>query len=156
MMDETKIATYSNSVSNKQVTEKPAKLMTKSRIKKTLFAIGGIFALILAILGVVIPGLPCTPFALLSAALFAKSSEKLYNKLLSNKILGPRIKNYQRRKGISKAGKIKVIILMWSMVLFSSFVVIRLLPIQITILSAGVIGAIVVWFFVSEGKDPQK
>lgn len=132
------------------------KVTFQHKIKKILFAVGGLLALALAILGIVVPGLPCTPFALLSAALFAKSSERLYNKLLANRILGPRIKNYQRRKGISKSGKIKVIILMWAMVLLSSLVIVPILTIKIIILSAGIVGAFVVWFFVPEGKEPEK
>ncbi|MGI6048825.1 MAG: YbaN family protein [Petrimonas sp.] len=124
-----------------------------NKIKRILFAIGGSLALILAILGIFVPGIPCTPFALLSAALFAKSSEKLYNWLLSNKILGPRIKSYQRRKGISISSKIKVIILMLTMVFISAFVIVKMPAIKFIILSAGLIGAITVWFFVPEGKD---
>ena len=127
----------------------------KSKTKKILFAVAGFAALILAILGIVVPGLPCTPFALLSAAMFAKSSEKLYNKLLRNRILGSRIRNYKRRKGVTKKGKIQVIILMWTMVLISSFLIIKITLIRTIILSAGVIGAMVVWFLVPEGKEPE-
>lgn len=127
--------------------------LEKNKTKRILFGIGGSLSLVLAILGIFVPGIPCTPFALLSAALFAKSSEKLYNWLLSNKILGPRIKNFQRKKGISKGGKVKVIILMWTMVLISSFVIVKAPTIKIIILSAGLLGAITVWFIVPEGKD---
>ncbi len=130
--------------------------VTQSRTRKALYVIAGLVALVLALLGVVVPGLPCTPFALLSAAMFAKSSERLYNYLLNNKLLGPRIKNYQRRKGVTKKGKIQVILLMWIMVSISSFVIIKILPIRIIILSAGAIGTIVVWFFVPEGKEPEE
>lgn len=138
----------------KEITVVEAKKeLEKNRSKRILLAVGGSFALVLALLGIFIPGIPCTPFALLSAALFAKSSEKLYNWLLGNKILGPRIKNYQRRKGISKSGKIKVIILMGTMVLISSLVIIKVFTIKVIILFAGLVGAIVVWFFVPEGKD---
>ncbi len=129
------------------------KELEKNKTKRILFAIGGTLALVLAVLGIIVPGLPCTPFALLSAALFAKSSDRLYNWLLNNKILGSRIKNYQRRKGISKKGKIKVILLMWTMVLISSFLIIKAPTLKIIILSAGLLGAITVWFFVPEGKD---
>ena len=127
--------------------------LEKNKTKRILYGIGGTFALILAVLGTFVPGLPCTPFALLSAGLLAKSSDKLYNWLLSNKILGPRIKNYQRRKGISKSGKIKAIIFMWTMVLISSFLIIKIPIVKIIVLSAGFLGAITVWFFVPEGKD---
>ena len=132
------------------------KELEKNKTKRILFAIGGSLALVLAVLGIIVPGLPCTPFALLSAALFAKSSDRLYNWLLNNKILGSRIKNYQRRKGISKKGKIKVILLMWTMVLISSFLIIKAPTLKIIILSAGLLGAITVWFLVPEGKDYTK
>lgn len=143
-------------VANEVVIEQPQLTITKSRTRKALYVIAGLLALFLAILGIIVPGLPCTPFALLSAAMFAKSSERLYNYLLNNKVLGPRIKNYQRRKGVTKKGKVQVIILMWIMVSISSFIIIKSLPLRIIILSAGMIGTIVVWFFVPEGKESKE
>ncbi len=124
----------------------------KSKVHKALYGLAGIVSLILAVLGIVVPGLPCTPFALLSAAMFAKSSDKLYNKLLNSKILGARIKEYQKQKGITKNGKVKVLILMWTMVLISTFLILKTFTLRIIILSAGLVGALVVWFFVPEGK----
>ncbi len=125
----------------------------KGRIIRVLYIIGGTISLALAIFGIVIPGLPTTPFALLSAFLYAKSSERLYNRLLNNKILGPRIKNYHKRKGVTRKGKVGVIIFMSLMVLFSSFIVINNMTLRIVILSLGLIGAITVWFFVPTAKD---
>lgn len=63
----------------------------KNRIIRVLYIVGGSIAFGLSILGLFVPGLPSTPFALLSAALYAKSSPKLYQWILNNKILGPRI-----------------------------------------------------------------
>ena len=120
----------------------------KNRIVRTLFIIGGTLSLALAILGIIVPGLPTTPFALLSAFLYAKSSSRLYNWLMNSKVLGPRIRSYQKRNGVTKKGKIGIIIFMTSMVLFSSFVVIKDIPLRMVILSLGLVGAIVVWFFV--------
>jgi uncharacterized membrane protein YbaN (DUF454 family) len=125
----------------------------KNRIRRALYIIGGTLSLALALLGIVVPGLPVTPLALLSAILFAKSSEKLYNWLLNNRILGPRIRSYQRRKGVTKRGKIGIITFMALMVSFSSFVVIHIVWIRVVILSLGVIGLIVVWFFVPTAQD---
>lgn len=120
----------------------------KNRIVRALYMLGGSISLFLGVLGVFIPGLPTTPFILLSAALYAKSSEKLYNWLLANKYLGPRIKNYQRQKGVTLKGKYKIIALMWTMVLISSFLVIKIMIVRIVIITSGVIGAIVVRFIV--------
>ena len=120
----------------------------KNKITRILYITGGTLSLALAILGIVVPGLPVTPLALLSAYLYAKSSKKLYNWLLSNKLLGPRIRNYQRSKGVTRKGKIGIISFMLGMVLFSSFVVIQHDAIRMVILTLGAIGLIVVWFFV--------
>lgn len=127
--------------------------LKKSRVTRILYIIGGTMSLALAILGIVLPGLPTTPFALLSAYLYAKSSRKLYDWLLNNKILGPRIKNYNKRNGVTRKGKIGIIIFMWTMVCISSFVIIKIVPLRILILSLGLIGAVVVWFFVPTAKD---
>ena len=136
------------------VSEKEVKLeIKKNRIVRTLYFIGGSISLVLAILGIVVPGLPVTPLALLSAFLYAKSSPKLYNWLLNNKILGPRIRNYQRRKGITRRGKLGVIAFMSIMVLFSSFVIMGPGTIRWVILALGFIGCIVVVFFVPNAKS---
>ena len=127
--------------------------LKKSRVTRILYIIGGTLSLALAILGIVLPGLPTTPFALLSAYLYAKSSIKLYNWLLNNKILGPRIRSYNKQNGVTRKGKIGIIIFMWTMVCFSSFVIIKIIPLRILILSLGLIGAVVVWFFVPTAKS---
>ena len=132
-------------------------VIEKNRIRRALYIAGGTLSLALAIVGIVVPGLPVTPLALLSAVLYAKSSEKLYNRLLNNRLLGPRIRNYQRRKGVTRRGKIGVIAFMTLMVLFSSFVVIQNIPLRMVVLSLGVVGLVVVWFFVPTAQDdPEK
>jgi len=125
----------------------------KNRIIRVLYIVGGSIAFGLSILGLFVPGLPSTPFALLSAALYAKSSPKLYQWILNNKILGPRILNYKRRKGMTQKGKLGVLALMTTMVLFSSLVVVRNIPLRFTILGLGVVGCVVVWFFVPTAKE---
>ena len=125
----------------------------KNHLIRVLYIVGGSIALGLSILGLFVPGLPSTPFALLSAALYAKSSPKLYQWILNNKILGPKILNYKRRKGMTRKGKLGVLGLMTTMVFFSSFVVVRNIPLRFTILGLGVVGCVVVWFFVPTAKE---
>lgn len=136
------------------VSEKEVKLeIKKNRTVRVLYVIGGTASLVLAILGIIVPGLPVTPLALLSAFLYAKSSPRLYNWLLNNKKLGPRIKNYQRRKGITRRGKVGVLAFMSIMVLFSSFIIMGPGTLRWVILSLGLIGCIVVIFFVPNAKE---
>lgn len=60
----------------------------------------------LAMLGAVLTLLPTTPFVLVAAACFAKSSPVLYQKLLDNKVFGPLIINWQQHRSITKRAKI--------------------------------------------------
>ena len=152
---------YRNKINNQQpqckelsISEEQVRLeLSKNRIVRILYILGGSISLALGVMGIFVPGLPTTPFVLLSAALYAKSSEKLYNWLLNNKYLGPRIKNYQRQKGVTLKGKYRIIALMLTMVLISSFLIIKILVLQIIILSSGLIGAIVVRFIVPTAID---
>jgi len=59
----------------------------------------------LAILGVALPLLPTTPFVLVAASCFAKSSPMLHQKLLDNKIFGPLIINWENHRIISLRAK---------------------------------------------------
>ena len=127
--------------------------LKKNKLTRMLYAVGGSLSLALALVGFFVPGLPVTPLALLPAALFAQSSPKLYNWLLNNKLLGPRIRNYQRRKGVTRKGKMGIIAFMSGMVLLSAFVVMPEGILRYIILILGVMGGITVWFFVPTAKS---
>jgi uncharacterized membrane protein YbaN (DUF454 family) len=63
----------------------------------------------LAALGAFLPLLPTTPFLLLAAGCFAKSSDKWHQWLISNRIFGPIIKNWHHKKCISYSTKLVAI-----------------------------------------------
>jgi uncharacterized membrane protein YbaN (DUF454 family) len=73
------------------------------------FRIFGFLALAFGILGVFLPILPTTPFILLAAACFARSSEKWHQWLLENKTFGPMIVSWEKNKCISCKVKLMAI-----------------------------------------------
>jgi len=74
-------------------------------ISRVFLKVIGLFFVGLAILGVVLPILPTTPFLLVAAGCFAKSSPSLHQKLLDNKTFGPLINDWQRYRTIPKKAK---------------------------------------------------
>ena len=71
-----------------------------SRLMRVLFMSLGVVALTLGILGAVLPVLPTTPFILLSAACFARSSERFHGWLLGHRIAGPIIRDWQEHRSM--------------------------------------------------------
>jgi uncharacterized membrane protein YbaN (DUF454 family) len=92
--------------------------------KITLYKSVGFIFLGLGVIGVFLPLLPTTPFLLVSAACFARSSERWHQWLLANRIFGPIIKDWQDKKCISMSTKIFAILLV---VLFGGYSIIVLL-----------------------------
>ena len=66
----------------------------------------GLFFVALAVLGAALPVLPTTPFLILAASCFAKSSPRLHKKLLDNRVFGPLIRDWQNHRSIPRKGKI--------------------------------------------------
>lgn len=91
----------------------------------------GWLSLILGIIGIFLPLLPTTPFLLLSASLFAKSSKKFYNWLINHKYLGSYIRQFKEDKSISLRTKIISISMVWISIGYSVIYVVPLLPVKI-------------------------
>jgi uncharacterized membrane protein YbaN (DUF454 family) len=75
------------------------------RSKVLLLKMTGLLFVGLAILGVVLPILPTTPFLLVAAACFAKSSPEMQKRLLANKTFGPLIHDWQQHRSIPRKAK---------------------------------------------------
>jgi uncharacterized membrane protein YbaN (DUF454 family) len=90
-----------------------------SKFKKAFLITFGSIFLALGILGIFLPLLPTTPFLLLTAACYAKSSKRLLKKILSNRLIGKYITDYQQNKGIRKSIKIYVLTLLWTTIAVS-------------------------------------
>lgn len=106
---------------------------------KPLLIVIGFIAVGLGILGMFLPVLPTTPFLLLAAACFAKSSKRFYNWLLSNKWFGTYIKNYREGKGIPLKIKIMSMGFMWITILTTSIFCLENIYIRILLLVIAIV-----------------
>lgn len=113
----------------KELTAKCPKKNGQNKIEKMLLIAVGTVALVLGAIGVFLPILPTTPFLLLAATCYCRSSERLYRWLLNNKWFGEYIKNYKEGRGIPLKTKIVALALLWATIGFSTvFMLHRLLP----------------------------
>ena len=78
----------------------------KITLRKLIYMIVGSISFLLGAIGIIIPGLPTTPFMILSSILFLKSSDKLYFWLTNHKTFGKYVTDFKEGKGISKKVKI--------------------------------------------------
>tara|TARA_B100001250_G_scaffold399904_1_gene409820 strand:+ start:480 stop:908 length:429 start_codon:yes stop_codon:yes gene_type:complete len=122
-------------------------------IVKVLWIILGSFFVALAAVGVALPGIPTTPFLILAAACYIRSSQKLYDRLISNKTFGPYLKDYREGKGIPKKAKIlavsMIVLFVGSSVIFG----IESLNLKIVVGALGLTGLLYVIFKVPVTKD---
>ena len=74
---------------------------SKNRAKKIFFVLFGLISFSLGAIGIIIPGLPTTPFMILSSILFLNSSEKLYSWLTTHEKFGKYVLDFKQGKGIT-------------------------------------------------------
>lgn len=122
---------------------------------RMLLIFAGTVCLVLGVLGVFIPGLPTTPFLLLTAALYIRSSDKLYQWLIRNRFVGSYITQWQKTRGLSIRTKIKSVVLMCLMVTLSVVFFIDSNAIRIVVILLGLIGAAVMGFIIPTAKNRQ-
>jgi len=116
--------------------------IVSNKFLRYLLIFSGTFFLAIGIIGIVIPILPTTPFLLLAAACYARSSKRFYKKLIQNKWFGNYIKNYQQGKGIPLKVKIYAITLLWATILASSLLFFTNLLLKILLISIAVLVSI--------------
>lgn len=92
-----------------------------SSIIRYVYVVLGVLFCVLGVIGIFVPLLPTTPFLLLSAALFFRSSPRLYHFLLNHPQLGPYIRNFREHKAIPLRIKIISVSLVWLTILYAVF-----------------------------------
>ncbi|MBY6225221.1 YbaN family protein [Ferrimonas balearica] len=73
----------------------------------------GCLAVAAATIGVFMPLIPTVPFLLLATFCFSRSSARMQVWLYNNRLLGPYLRNYLERKGLTKRQLISSLVSMW-------------------------------------------
>ncbi|PID44452.1 MAG: hypothetical protein CSB48_01860 [Proteobacteria bacterium] len=95
---------------------------------RIFLALSGWVCVVLGIAGIFLPILPTTPFLLLAAWCFAKSSARFHKWLTGHPQLGPFINSWQSGQGIPRRIRNRAIVVMWCGMLLSMLIVGKLWP----------------------------
>ena len=96
------------------------------RVSRLLLVARGTICAALAILGVFTPLLPTTPFLLLAAFLYERSSERFHAWLLANRLFGGYIRRYEEHRSMTKRHKVLTLALLWAVISCSAYFVVPL------------------------------
>ena len=81
---------------------------------RTLLIIVGLTSLVLGLIGIVLPLLPTTPFLLLAAGCFSRTSTRLHAWLLRLPLAGRMLHEYSSQGGLSRRTKATALLLAWA------------------------------------------
>ena len=105
---------------------------------RILLIASGTFFVALGVLGLFLPVLPTTPFLLLAAVCYARSSERFYHWLLTNRWCGEYIRNYREGRGMPLKQKVLAISLLWLTIGYAAWFVVSLWWVQLILFGIAV------------------
>jgi uncharacterized membrane protein YbaN (DUF454 family) len=108
--------------------------------RKIALGVVAAVTLVLAILGALLPGLPATPFLLITSYCLLRTSPRLHGRLLRSPLLGPLLSDWQRHRGIRREVKVKSVAIV-CLVLGLTLWISPLVPLaKLGVLALGLVG----------------
>lgn len=112
-------------------------------VMRILFALLGALSLLLGLIGAFLPVLPTTPFILLAALLFSKSSPRVHHWMLNHPWFGTMIRDWQTYRGLRPKIRRRAIVMMIISFAFSIYMV-PLWPVRLGLLITFIM--LLAWF----------
>jgi uncharacterized membrane protein YbaN (DUF454 family) len=95
-----------------------------NKLREWSLVSAGILSLGLATVGIFLPLLPTTPFLLLAAACFVRSSDRLYRWLTTHRTFGPYIRDYREHRAMARPAKVVILASLWGVIGYSALAVV--------------------------------
>jgi uncharacterized membrane protein YbaN (DUF454 family) len=109
-------------------------IMDKPSLRKRLLICVGFISVGLATAGVFLPILPTTPFLLLAAACFARSSDRFYQWLITHRLFGRYIRCYRKYRAMTGGAKVLTLVLLWAVMAYTVLAIVHSLPLRVLLL----------------------
>ena len=116
-----------------------------------LFTLGW-FALLLGVIGVILPVMPTAPFLIIAAACFARSSAAMYRRVIEMPLIGKYIDDYYSGRGIPRRVKWFSIAGVWTTVLAGLLFFVKEVWAKIVLLIIGVAATLSLLLAPSSGR----
>jgi uncharacterized protein len=120
--------------------------LADSRMVRWVYLALGTLMVAIGVVGIVVPGLPTTVFLLMAAALYARSSERMYGWLLRNRFFGRYIRDWREHRSIPRGTKIFIVAMMMTAVTLSAVFGLEALWLRGLVIAVGLFGSYWVWF----------
>lgn len=131
-------------------------MTSRLAIKRWILVASGLLSLALGLLGIVLPGLPTTPFVLLAAACFANASPRLHRWLLNHRQLGPMVRDWEAHRSLPLPVKWLATGMMTGAMLLSAWRFNGRTWMLMTLLGLGALGVWVVWRIPTRPRIPAR
>ena len=125
-------------------TRKLNQQLVLSRVARVLLFTAGNISLAFGVIGIFLPLLPTTPFLLLAAACYVRSSDKFYRWLIAHPVLSKYILAYLNGEGIPRKVKRYTLLTMW-LTMTISVVIVPLWQVQVLLLCIAVMVSTYIW-----------
>lgn len=116
-------------------------------VSQTLWAVGGFLCFALGMVGVVLPILPTTPFILVAAFCFARSSARLNSWFKGTKVYKQVLEGYVTKRSMTLRAKLTILVPV-TVLLIIGFALMGRVPVGRLILAAVWIGHIIYFGFI--------
>jgi uncharacterized protein len=91
-----------------------------TKVSRLALITAGTICVVIGAVALVIPVVPTTPFLLVAAACYAKSSDRFYAWLIHHPVFGSFIRNYREKGGITRRQKTIALATFWPAVIISA------------------------------------
>lgn len=130
----------------------PKQMIVENRTLRWLLLIAGWVAFVLGIIGLLLPVIPTTPFLLVSAACWVRSSPRFYLWLITHRWFGQYLRYYLSGEGIPRRIKVIAITLLWLMILPTAILIVQYRWLSISMLLIGTVVSI----YLIRQPEPQQ
>ncbi len=135
---------------------RPAPAVHDSPVVRALLVAAGFLCVGLGLAGLVLPVLPTTPFLLLAAGCFARSSPRFHRWLLAHRVFGPIVSEWESHRAIPWKAKLWAIGLMSATLAASIVFFVRNPWVKGMLAAMGVALASWLWRIPSRDRPPRR